>query len=62
MKIKDRAVNKIRSKIAWLELDYERIDKEVRSISVTEDLIQISLDYNRREINTYKYILKHIKT
>ena len=61
MKIKDRAVNKIRSKIAWLELDYERIEKEVRSISVTEDLIQISLDYNRREINTYKYILKHIK-
>ena len=61
MTIKDRAVNKIRSKIAWLELDYERIEKEVRSISVTEDLIQISLDYNRREINTYKYILKHIK-
>ena len=62
MKIKDRAINKIQSKIAWLELDYERIEKEVRSISVTEDLIQISLDYNRREINTYKYILKHIKT
>ena len=61
MKIKDRAINKIRSKIAWLELDYARIEKEVRSISVTEDLIQISLDYNRREINTYKYILKHIK-
>ena len=62
MTIKDRAINKIRSKIAWLELDYVRIEKEVRSISVTEDLIQISLDYNRREINTYKYILKHIKT
>ena len=62
MKIKDRALNKIQSKIAWLELDYVRIEKEVRSISVTEDLIQISLDYNRREINTYKYILKHIKT
>ena len=61
MKIKDRALNKIQSKIAWLELDYVRIEKEVRSISVTEDLIQISLDYNRREINTYKYILKHIK-
>ena len=61
MKIKDRAVNKIRSKIAWLELDYERIENEVRSISVTEDLIQISLDYNRRELSTYKYILKHIK-
>ena len=61
MKIKDRAINKIQSKIAWLELDYVRIQKEVRSISVTEDLIQISLDYNRREINTYKYILKHIK-
>ena len=62
MKIKDRALNKIQSKIAWLELDYVRIENEVRSISVTEDLIQISLDYNRREINTYKYILKHIKT
>ena len=62
MNIKDRALNKIQSKIAWLELDYVRIEKEVRSISVTEDLIQISLDYNRREINTYKYILKHIKT
>ena len=61
MTIKDRAVNKIRSKIAWLELDYVRIEKEVRSISVTEDLIQISLDYNRRELSTYKYILKHIK-
>ena len=54
MKIKDRALNKIQSKIAWLELDYVRIENEVRSISVTEDLIQISLDYNRREINTYK--------
>ena len=61
MKIKDRALNKIQSKIAWLELDYERIENEVRSISVTEDLIQVSLDYNRREINIYKYILKHIK-
>ena len=61
MKIKDRALNKIQSKIAWLELDYVRIENEVRSISVTEDLIQVSLDYNRREINTYKYILKHIK-
>ena len=61
MNIKDRALNKIQSKIAWLELDYERIENEVRSISVTEDLIQVSLDYNRREINIYKYILKHIK-